>query len=488
MPDFDVKIPDVLGGQQKAATLAQMLNANKLQQQLAPLQVQEQQEKAKQSAIQTQQQQMQIESQKAMMAMVAGGELNKFAGVDTSDGTGFDAAGAYQHMMAMGRILPEHASQLISSFQTVGKNESDIRKNNAEAGAAQANIRDKGLKVLADSMGSVLDSPSSKFTEARDAFRQELIKNPKKFAGVPQQDLALAYAQADTPEHFQAAVGAIGIQSQLADFHKSKSEASGTEATTGQKMRAAAPPTAGQLTNAVTTLNTYAAIPQNMRVGLVAEMKAAPDWETLQKVQTRADAVNESFQRSADAREQAMAMKDVGLQNLVAGKLVTEDQKLGSALDQTGGIRGLLDMSKGGNQAATNAALTRFAEHEIVEGGVKRMNQLEYENLAMKLGSFGRKFSAWVDSGFKGEMPPATNAEIHAILDAEDQAANAGHDRNVGYITNRYVVPGAGGKKVSAGKTGAAAPPSGATHIVPGRDGKNHYTNAAGTVDLGVAP
>ena len=31
-----------------------------------------------------------------------------------------------------------------------------------------------------------------------------------------------------------------------------------------------------------------------------------------------------------------------------------------------------------------------------------------------------------------------------------------------------------------------AAPP-GATHVVPGPDGKNHYTNAAGTVDLGVA-
>ena len=31
-------------------------------------------------------------------------------------------------------------------------------------------------------------------------------------------------------------------------------------------------------------------------------------------------------------------------------------------------------------------------------------------------------------------------------------------------------------------------PPPGATHIVPGPDGKNHYTNDAGTVDLGVAP
>jgi hypothetical protein len=37
-------------------------------------------------------------------------------------------------------------------------------------------------------------------------------------------------------------------------------------------------------------------------------------------------------------------------------------------------------------------------------------------------------------------------------------------------------------------KTPAAAPPTGATHIVPGPDGKNHYTNAQGTVDLGVAP
>jgi polyhydroxyalkanoate synthesis regulator phasin len=32
------------------------------------------------------------------------------------------------------------------------------------------------------------------------------------------------------------------------------------------------------------------------------------------------------------------------------------------------------------------------------------------------------------------------------------------------------------------------ARPAGATHIVPGPDGKNHYTNATGTVDLGVAP
>jgi len=37
-------------------------------------------------------------------------------------------------------------------------------------------------------------------------------------------------------------------------------------------------------------------------------------------------------------------------------------------------------------------------------------------------------------------------------------------------------------------KSRAGSAPPGATHIVPGPDGKNHYTNAAGTVDLGVAP
>ncbi|MGB2602491.1 MAG: hypothetical protein WBC78_02770 [Candidatus Sulfotelmatobacter sp.] len=34
----------------------------------------------------------------------------------------------------------------------------------------------------------------------------------------------------------------------------------------------------------------------------------------------------------------------------------------------------------------------------------------------------------------------------------------------------------------------ANAPPAGATHIAPGRDGRNHYTNATGTVDYGLAP
>lgn len=45
------------------------------------------------------------------------------------------------------------------------------------------------------------------------------------------------------------------------------------------------------------------------------------------------------------------------------------------------------------------------------------------------------------------------------------------------------------GKPTSKGAPQSkGAPPQGATHVVPGPDGQNHYTNAAGTVDLGIAP
>jgi hypothetical protein len=44
------------------------------------------------------------------------------------------------------------------------------------------------------------------------------------------------------------------------------------------------------------------------------------------------------------------------------------------------------------------------------------------------------------------------------------------------------------GQKGAGSQSQGGKPPDGATHIVPGPDGKNHYTNAQGTVDLGVAP
>src|SRR5438046_2530764 len=111
MPNFTAQTPDVLGGQAKAATLSQMLNANKLQQQLAPLQVQEQQEKAKQAAIQTQVAQQEQASQTAMIKAWSDPEFtNKITGTDKSDssGLGFDPDAMTSELVSRG-VMPKEA-------------------------------------------------------------------------------------------------------------------------------------------------------------------------------------------------------------------------------------------------------------------------------------------------------------------------------------------------------------------------------------------
>jgi hypothetical protein len=222
MPNFNVQTPDVLGGQEKAATLASLMNENRLRQQLAPLQVQEQTEKAKQAAIATQTQQQDLDSRKAMMALIAGGELNKFAGVETPDGSGFDAAGAYQYMMNKG-VLPAQAGEYANSWLTIGKNQAEISKNLGEAGKAQQEIREKTLKQVASKLGDIGDMSISKAANALDAFRQDLVRNPKAYTGLTQQEMAELYSADLT--HLDALEGHLGIAAQVADFHKSKAEA-----------------------------------------------------------------------------------------------------------------------------------------------------------------------------------------------------------------------------------------------------------------------
>ena len=354
-------------------------------------------------------------------------------------------------------ISPQGQMALIQQFTGLSKSLGDVDKDTL------SNI-ESAHKVVSQGYNSVLeaapeDQPAQWTLERNQMLRSGSPTVQKVAAALPAQYPGQP-APGGSPEA-QSALHSLMAEQDIVAAAKQKNEAPEQVAKASQAVQGASAPTSQQISDAAGTIQTYAAIPGNMRAGLLKELQNAPDYATLQKVQQRADAANESFQRSADARQQAMALKDVATTNLVAGKLVTEDQKLGGALDQTAGIRGLLNQSKGGNEVATAAAQTRFAEHEIVEGGVKRMNQTEYNNLATSLGDYGRQFKAWADKGFDGQMPPATNAEMGHILDAEDQAANATHERNVGYIANRY-----GGAKVQGG--GGNAPPKQAAQQTTG--------------------
>lgn len=241
---------------------------------------------------------------------------------------------------------------------------------------------------------------------------------------------------------------------------------------------------------AIDTIKTYTAMPPNVRNAFTTEMENAHNVETLQKTQARADDAEKSFQRSKDAFQQADAMRTSAVGQAMARDLIPEDKAWSAGIDQTHALRQLLDMSKGGNEVATSAAQVRFAEHEIVEGGVKRMNQLELQTLATSLGDYGRKFQAWVDQGFDGKMPEATNNEMATILDAEEANLNAAHIRNTDNIQNRYSAISKGGippAPIRAPVSTAVAKPDWATHTVRGSDGRLHWTDANASRDGGVA-
>lgn len=346
---------------------------------------------------------------------------------------------------------PGGALEISNSLMGATQKFAELAKTQGEVGATALSNQGKQLDNFDNLIEPVLaEKDPAKQAQGLQNIQSEIQAHPELYPQEATQHLGTL----NTIQGLQQASNTSKVRQMLVEDATKQAEAS-------TKTLAAGAPTTQQTQNAIRTLASYSAIPPNMRAGLSAEIQNAPNFETLQTIQKRADDTQASFQRSADARQQALALKDVGIQQLVAGKLVTEDQKLGSALDQTAGIRGLLNMSTGGNQAATAAAQTRFAEHEIVEGGVKRMNQVEYQNLAGSLGSYGRRFQSWVDSGFKGEMPPATNAEMKTILDAEDAAANVAHERNVGYIQNRYAAPNLRpGATVPQGGTRQAPPQS----------------------------
>lgn len=301
-----------------------------------------------------------------------------------------------------------------------------------------ANI-DKAHGMIASGMNSVLESAPEDQAAQWTLERNQLMRDPTlaKFAQTIPAQYPGTPGPGGSPEA-QRMLHSLMAEKDVIDSVKEGAELPGQKAKAAQEQRAAAAPTPEQVQNATATIATYGATPPNMRAGFANEIKNAPDWETVQKIQARADSANESFQRSADARQQAMAMKDVAVQQVVAGKMVSEDEKLGGTLDQTQRIRGMLNMSKGGNETATAAAQLAFAEHMIVEGGAKRLSPALMQDLTTGLGTYGRQFKAWADKGVVGGMPPATNAEMQSVLDAEEKSANQSHERNVGYIRRRY--------------------------------------------------
>lgn len=228
IPNFNVQPntgPNPLDQYAKVLQLKSLMG----QQSLLPLQTQGLQQEVQAKTLANQQQQMQLDSQKKLMEAITTGAFNKYAGVETPDGSGFDGAGAYQDLVKRG-VLPSMAGEQVNSLLNIAKNQAEISKTMGQAGEANQNIRIKTLDALSSKLGSINDMPSADAAKALAALKQDLVQNPKAYQGLSQLEMAHLYG-ADL-EHLPAIENLMGLESKIADFHKSKSEATSA----GQKV------------------------------------------------------------------------------------------------------------------------------------------------------------------------------------------------------------------------------------------------------------
>lgn len=132
-----------------------------------------------------------------------------------------------------------------------------------------------------------------------------------------------------------------------------------------------------------------------------------------------------AFQSGLQAQAKTLdrANADTVARNLKADELgLTEKNTYATDMSKINDLKQTLAQAQSGNQAALPDFQTRFAENEIVQGGVKRMNQAELSALTQSLGTYGRQVQAWADKGFKGDLPKATASEMGQLLDYEAQS------------------------------------------------------------------
>jgi hypothetical protein len=228
IPNFNVQqpqAPNLFDQYGKMLQLKQLIGDQKQQAIMRPLQQQQAEQSVQAATLENQQRQQEVQSQQAMVK--AWSDPNFLSSVTGSDaaktsGVGFDPDAMTKHLVTNG-VLPKDAMAMTQQFVERSQKIAATQKDIADTGAANANTRDKGMKILADKIGGVLDAPTAKAGDMLATLKKDLVQNPDNYAGVPKEDLAHLF-QADL-EHLPAMATMIGLDGKIADFHKAKFEA-----------------------------------------------------------------------------------------------------------------------------------------------------------------------------------------------------------------------------------------------------------------------
>lgn len=164
------------------------------------------------------------------------------------------------------------------------------------------------------------------------------------------------------------------------------------------------------------------------------------------------------------------------------------DTDYAQALSVTQRLNAMMDAAKRGNVVSYKLLPQEGALQVTTSQGVHRINMAEIENYGG--GSLWQQMQGHFGKALSGKsIPDSVLNDMAEMQKVQADGAQTKYENTLQGINHRY---GSSFNPVdmqtAAPATKGAGPPPGATHIVPGKDGKNHYTNATGTVDYGVAP
>ena len=236
------------------------------------------------------------------------------------------------------------------------------------------------------------------------------------------------------------------------------------------------------------TANAQAQLPRYQ-----AEAGVAPQLAQLD-VQGRQASIAEAQARTAQTRMQTAQMANLpdGLKGVASHLIAPASaaaEKAGTeyltAKEAADNLADFLDAARSGNKTAVKIVPLQGALEITTAQGVHRINRTEvdqyggggsaYDRLAGKIGGVltGKSITDDVLNSMDA-LQQRISQNSRTLYQNKLDLANQTY--------NSHFTPTFGTPRTPSG------PPPGATHIVRGPDGKNHYTNPAGTIDYGVAP
>lgn len=419
LPSFQIQPPDVFGSAQKMMQLKALMGQQQFEQQQRPMQLQQMQQQLEASSLQNQKAQQELDSEKALQKAIAGGAFTKYAGVDTPDGSGFDAGKAFQDLIANNpSILPDHASRAVNSILDIAKNQAEIRKTQGQAGEAQQNIRAKTLDQVAAKLGSIGDMPADKATEALEDFKNDLVKNRSAYPGLTQLEAAHLYAT--TLDHLGAAEQLMGLEGKIAEFHKTKSaaakEAQGV-IPPGQTM---SPDTQQQVSKDVAV-----ATDPRIQAGKVAVAESEGRARAL---------VEQQMARGSNAALANVPQHLIAPATADATKAGTEYAQAKSVSDR---LSAMMDAAKKGNVVSYQLIPEEGALQVTTSQGVHRINMAEIQNYGG--GSLWQRLEGHIGKTLTGQsIPDSVLKDMAEMQEIQSKGSKTKYENTLKTINQTY--------------------------------------------------